>query len=228
MTDYQLKQIEVINELEKQARNNSLQSSAVSPVNDFDNDDRMCLTSSHNPTQGLKDQINKKIIEPLIEVEPNFYYYSLDSLHITIKNVRIINNPPHFDKEDILKAEKVFAKVIPSHKKFKVYFYRLILFPTSLALVGTTDEELDKIVLDLDRGLNKAGIPDDKKYINSKYFFCNMSLVRFSEVSKQFEQKAQEISSTISFAPYTIDSANLLTCNAAYKKRQMVNSWKLA
>ncbi len=228
MTDYQQKQIGVINELEKQSKSNSLQSSAVSPVEDFDSDNRMCLTSSHNPTQSLKDQINKQIIEPLKGIEPNFYYYSLESLHITIKNVRIINNPPHFDQEDILKAEKVFAKVIPNHKKFKVYFYRLILFPMSLALVGTTDEELDKIILDLDRELNKARIPDNKKYINTKYFFCNLSLARFPKASSGFEQKVEEISSIISFAPYIIDSVSLLTCNAAYKKRQIINTWELA
>jgi len=227
MTTYQRKQIAVINEIEKQVNNNSLQFSLVSPVEDYEDDSRLCLTSVHIPKKSLKEQIVKQVIDPLRGVEPNCFYYSQDSLHMTIKNIRVINDPPHFAQSDIAKAEKVFSQVVPNHENFKVYFYRLLLFPNNLALIGTTDEELDDLVLDLDSKLKEAGVPDDKKYTNDKYFFSNMTLARFPEPSDQFKLKVKELSESISIEPYTIDSVTLLTCNAVFKKRNMINTWPL-
>lgn len=181
MTDHHQKQIEIINQIEEQISNNSLGFSVVSPVEDYDNDTRVCLTSVHLPSQSLIKAIREKIINPLKQIESDYYYYSADSLHMTVKNVRVINDPPHFTEEVISKAERVFSQVIPKHKKFNVYFYRLLLFPNNLALIGTTDPELDELFLDLDKGLNREGIPDDKIYINPKYYFCNMTLARFHE-----------------------------------------------
>ncbi|MCR4324420.1 MAG: hypothetical protein NUV69_01910 [Candidatus Curtissbacteria bacterium] len=227
MTNYQQKQIEVINKIEKQVNGNSLRFSTVSPVEDYENDNRQCLTSVHIPNKTLKEKIQTVLTEPLQAIEPDYYYYLPDSLHLTIKNVRVINEPAHFDENDILKVEKVFSETIPKYKEFNVYFYRLLLFPNSLALIGTTDEELDDLVLDLDKKLSEAGVPDDKKYSNLRYFFCNMTLARFSQASKKFKQKVEELSDSIDFEPYAINSVTLLTCNAAFKKRHVINTWSL-
>lgn len=162
MTDHQLQQQQVINKIEEQVKTNSLNFSTVSPIEDYENDPRVCLTSVHLPHDELKQQVQKLLIEPLSKVAPNYYYYSSDSLHMTIKNIRVINNPPHFNEEGAKKAEEVFLKIIPKHKQFNIYFYRLLLFPNNLALIGTTDPELDNIILDLDNVLNEAGVPDDK------------------------------------------------------------------
>lgn len=227
MTDYQNKQIEVINSIETQINNDSLRFSTVSPVKDYESDSRICLTSVHIPSQSLKNQIQKLLVEPLKSVEPNYYYYSPDSMHMTIKNIRVINEPPHFTDSDILKAEEVFSRLIPNHKKFKVYFYRLLLFPNNLALIGTTDPELDQIFLDLDKRLNDVGVPDDKKYTNKEYFFSNMTLARFSKASDSFKRKIEELSNVFPLKPYNVDSVTLLTCNAVFKKRHIVNTWGL-
>lgn len=146
---------------------------------------------------------------------------------MTIKNIRVINDPLHFTTDVISKAEKVFSKIIPIHQRLKVYFYRLLLFPNNLALIGTTDPELDEIVLDLDRKLNEEGIPDDKQYSNSQYFFSNMTLARFSKPSDEFRRRVGELSESILIEPYTVDSVTLLTCNAALKKRKIINTWDL-
>lgn len=226
MTSHQQEQIMVIDTIEQQIRNNSLDVSTVSPVEDFENDSRICLTGVHLPKEGLLSQV-KNIISTLKEIEPTYYYYPDDSLHMTIKNIRVINDPPHFTSEDIAKGENVFSKIIPRHQKFNVYFYRLLLFPNNLALMGTTDPELDTIVLDLDKKLEKAGIPDDKKYNNAKYFFSNMTLARFPKFSDKFRRKVKEVSTALKFKPYLVDSVTLLTCNAVFKKRQIINTWNL-
>ena len=147
---------------------------------------------------------------------------------MTIKSIRVINDPPHFNEEDVQKAEKIFDETIPQHKKFNVYFYRLLLFPNNLALIGTTDEELDNIILDLDKKLTAEGIPDDKVYTNSQYFFSNMTLTRFSTPpSDIFKQKVTELSDSLEFEPYQVDSVTLLTCNAVLRNKQIRGTWEL-
>ncbi|HIH13441.1 TPA: hypothetical protein HA242_06995 [Candidatus Woesearchaeota archaeon] len=66
---------------------------------------------------------------------------------MTIKNIRVINNPPHFTEGDVNQAGKVFSQIIPKHKRFNVYFYRLLLFPNNLALLGTSMEMIGKRIM---------------------------------------------------------------------------------
>lgn len=225
---HQKKQREVINLLEQQVINKTINFSTVAPVEDYEADTRICLTSIHLPHQELITKVQNKLIAPLKEISPNYFFYPDDSLHMTIKNIRVINDPPHFTREDINKAERVFESVVPKHKKFKVYFYRLFLFHNNLALIGTTDPELDDIVLDLDKELNAVGLPDDKKYINDKYFFCNMTLSRFNNTPPlEFVKKVDELSKNIFFEPYVVDSITLITCTAVFTKKNIIKTWQL-
>ncbi|MCL5113556.1 MAG: hypothetical protein M1372_00095 [Patescibacteria group bacterium] len=225
---YQKEQIGLINQIEQQVISRSFRLSAVSPVNDFGKDTRICLTSVHIPHEQLINKIESFLIEPLRKVTPDYFFYPPDSLHMSIKNVRVINDPPHFVNEDISKATQVFESVIPRHKRFNVYFYRLLLFPNNLALVGTTDPELDNIILDLDRELKKAGVPDDKVYISSQRFFSNTTLARFNNApTREFLKRVEELSKSISFEPYTVDSVTLLTCNAVFLDRNIIKTWEL-
>lgn len=225
---HQQKQKEVIDRIASQVNNKSLNFSTVSPVDDFANDSRTCFTSVHLPHQSLLDQVQQDLIEPLSKTEPDFHYYPSDCLHMTIKNVRVINDTPHFSEEDVQRAKIIFAETIPQHKKFNVYFYRLLLFPNNLALIGTTDEELDNIVLDLDSKLTSGGISDDKVYINSHYFFSNITLVRFGTLpSEAFRQKVAHLSESLNFMPYQVNSVTLLTCNSVLKNKQIKGTWEL-
>lgn len=226
MTFHQQQQVQVINQIEQSILQNSLNFSTVAPVDDFENDSRICLTSLHFPNQKLINDV-QKIIYELKKVEPNFYYYPPQSLHLTIKNIRVINDPPNFNQSDVEKAQQIFREVIPKHQKFKVYFYRLLLFPNNLALVGTTDPELDEIVLDLDEKLNKVGVPDDKKYNNERYFFSNMTLARFGGLSSRFASKVKELSAKINFKPYEIDSVTLISGNAVFKNPKIIQRYNL-
>lgn len=155
MNNYQKKQIEIINKIEEDLKAGLINLSSVPPVEDFEKDNRICLTTVHIPNKEFKQKIESDLIQPLREFDPNQYYYSNDSLHITIKSIRTINNPPTFTNEDVIRVENLLDEIIPKHKKFNAYYYRLFLFPTNLALMGTTDEELDNIILDFDEGLKK-------------------------------------------------------------------------
>lgn len=225
---HQKEQVKVIDDIERQTTSGTLKFSTVEPADDFDNDQRFCLTSVHFPKQSLLHKIRKEIQEPLQCIAPEQYYYKPQSLHMTIKNIRVINDPPHFTNEDIETARHVFSRVIPTRHSFNVYFYRLLLLPMNLILAGTTDPELDLIHHDLDRELRTAGIPDNKQYTNSKYFFSNVTVARFTEpVTDKFRQKVQELSQTIQFNPYLVDSVTLIRCNASIAICDKIQTWKL-
>ena len=226
---HQEEQVKVIDKVEEQVKNSSLGFSTVAPVENYENDTRICLTSVHLPNQELVAKVQDTLIKPLREISSDIFYYPPDSLHMTIKNIRVINDPPHFMDEDKQKAKEVFASVIPNHKKFQVYFYRLLVFPNNIALIGTTDPELDSIILDLDKHLNSAGIADDKKYLNSQYFFSNMTLARFNnKPTPEFIKKVNELSDSPVFEPYVVDSVTLITCTVVFTKRNIIGTWKLA
>jgi len=147
---------------------------------------------------------------------------------MTIKNVKVIDDPPTFTDDDVAKVKKVFSETIPKHMLFRVYFYRLILFPNSLSLLGTTDPELDNIFFSLDQKLREINIPDNKKYANKKYFFSNITLARFDKTPPdKFKDMVNKISNSLSFKPYSVDSVTLIVANASLTKCKKVDTWNL-
>lgn len=228
MTTHQNKQREVIAQIEKQIQDDALTFSTVSPIADFDQDPRICLTSVHFPKEKLKQKIIRTIQKPLQEKFPHHYYYPQESLHMTIKNIRVINNPPHFTDSEVEIVKKVFTDAIPKHYSFNVYFYRLLVFPSNLALIGTTDPKLDDLVLDLDRKLKEYSVADDKIYINKKYFFSNMTLVRFTKpIDASFEEEIMRLSRQLDFESYMVDSVTLLQGSATLHKKKIIHTWTL-
>lgn len=227
MKNYQEKQLEIIAKIESQIESCNGKFSVVTPVADFENDERICLTSVHLPSDDFKNRI-QKLIKPLKEKYPEHYYYKPESTHITIKNIRVINDPPHFNDKDIETAKKIFSEVIPKHHKFNAYYFRFMLFQNNLALVGTTDEEYGRIILDLDGEMNKKGIKDDKTYVDTNVFFSNITLARFTKpVDPEFKKMVRKMSDSIEFDPYEIDSVSLITANAALKKLNVIETWGL-
>lgn len=229
MTLHQQKQIEIINQIESQLKNNSFSATAVKPVENFEEDNRIALTSVHFPQLTFVEKIYSQLSEPLKKVFPHAYFYPASSLHLTVKNIRVINDPPHFSENDIEKAKHIYSQVIPRHTSFNVFPYRLLLFKNNLALMSTTDEELDNIILDLDEELKKAGIPDDKLYVNNKYFFSNMTLARFSQQPPiSFVNKIEELSNNLTIAhSYAVNSVSLITSNAVMMKKTTHGQWNL-
>jgi 2'-5' RNA ligase len=228
MTNHQQEQKKIINTIEKQIQTNSLNLSVVTPVKNFDEDKRICLTSVHFPDKVVLSQIQNQIIKPLQLLERDQYFYTPESFHITIKNIRVVNDPPHFDEKEALQTSKIFSAIVPTHKKFNVYFDRLLLFPNNLSLVGTTDPEMDALILDLDQALKKAGIYDDKILVNTKYFLATMTLARFTHpYNDQFRITVSSISDNLTLKPYTIDSVSLVSGNAVLKNPHIYGKWLL-
>ncbi len=106
-----------------------------------------------------------------------------------------------------------------------------MLFPTSVALVGYSNDNLQKLVFSLDKGLKKIGITDDKKYASKKIFFGVISLCRFThKPTKKFLDAVEKISKVkIETLKLKVKDLYLITCNCMNnpKTRKIIETYQL-
>lgn len=227
--NYTLQQEKLVGKIKESLVKDRFVSTIVQMQKAYQNDDQMCLSSLAFINRINSAKIISRIIKPLKQTDPDQYYYSADNLHLTIKNIRTIHKPPIFTKKNTTKVDKLFQKLIPQLPSFTFTLKNLVLFPTSLAIFGYSDNSLQKIVQTLDRGLNGIGVPDDKKYVSDKIFFGVSTLVRFTKLpTKEFINKVKELED-IKIGEFKVNKINLVTCNAVCnpKTRKIINSYNL-
>jgi len=226
--NYIHQQKQLIKKIEESLAAGKVQSTIVEMQKDYAHDDQTCLTLACFVPDDTADKIVNNIIDPLKIIEPDYYYYFPGSLHLTLKNIRTIHKPPLFTEEDIARVDKVFKEIIPQFPPISYYLEDLLLMPTSVSLMGYTMNILKKLVKTLDRGMNKIGVPDDKKYFSDEVFFGNVTLCRFTHrPSTPFVNKVQELKN-INIGEVKIVEANLITCNAVChpKTRKVISTYK--
>jgi 2'-5' RNA ligase len=179
MPTYQEEQFKLFEGLEKQFRQNKSNVSTIKPIKNHAKDKRKSLTSVVFLPRKLQNLLVNKIIKPLKKAGKGIYFYPAESLHATIKNIRIINYPPTFDGNDIKKVKKVFNKVIPKRKSFEFELKGLFETPNSLSVRAYSSEALKLLVKELSKKLVKCDLPDDKKYASNEIFFGNITVCRY-------------------------------------------------
>lgn len=214
-SNYQAKQLEVIRGIEEGFRKGQAVSTVVKPVLDYINDDRVCLTSVAFIPQNFERKIIEKIIRPLSQIDSAQYFYVSGSFHITITNIRTIENPPLFNNDDVEKVRKVFKKIIPKYKPFKFDVKRLFELPTSLAISAFSDETFGDLALELRSEIEKAGVPDNKTYANENIVIGNVTVSRFVDTpSASFQEKIEELKE-VDIGTFEVNKISLITTNAA-------------
>ena len=188
--------------------------SIVPMERDYRGDPRRCLTSVAFVPSATAQRIHCKVIGNLREIQPSHHYYPPDTMHITIKNVRTVHTPPLFTDADIEKCRRVFAEVTARHSPFSFELTQVVTFAASVAVVGFCDEWLKDLVLDLDRELHKAGVPDNKKYISNSVFFGNVTVCRFTAPpSGRLLKVTREMRDAVK-ATVPVTAINLITCDS--------------
>lgn len=200
--------------MEKATQAGNFNATVIGAVNDFANDTRICLTSVVFVPPEIATRITKNIIEPLREIEPDHYYYPPESMHLTIKNVQVINDPPTFTEADVQKVATMMQTIVPQSAAFLFALEGVVQFPTSVSVMGYCDERLQSLVWSLDDNLRKIGIPDNKKYFSDSIFFGNVSVCRFlREPGVAFKAKLKELSATM-IGEMLAKEVSLITCNS--------------
>ena len=173
-----------------------------------------CLTSVVFVPSVAARNIHRNVIGRLRKSQPTHCYYPPDSMHITIKNVRTVATPPLFTETDIEKCRRVFSKVAARHSPFSFELSQVVTFAASVVVVGFCDERLKDLVLDLDRELQIAGVPDNKRYISNSVFFGNVTVCRFTAPpSAGLLQAIREMRDAVKFI-VPVTAINLITCDA--------------
>lgn len=212
--DYQNKQLELINGIEEGFKSGKNPSTVVEPVSDYVNDDRICLTSVVFIPHELEEKIIELVINPLREINPIQYFYVPSSFHITINNIRTIENPPLFNDNDIEKAKEVFKRVIPKYKSFTFDLKRLFELPTSLAIAAFTDKTLANIALELRNELEKADVPDNKTYASQDIVIGSTTISRYTNTpSPKFQEKIKKLKE-VEIGSFEVNKVSLITTNA--------------
>ncbi|MBD2773043.1 hypothetical protein [Iningainema tapete] len=228
--DYVTCQKEVIQQIKGSLQKGQGNASFVEMRRDYENDDETCLTSVAFIPENIGEAILEKIIKPLRNIEPDHFYYSHELLHLTIKNVRTVHKPPLFDESDVVKVNQLFAELIPTFRFLTFTFEDLILFPTSVSLIGYCNEALKDLVLALDSGLREIGVPDNKKYFSDTIFFGNITLCRFTHApSISFQNKVKDLEKIYIGATH-IKTVHLITCNSicSHKTRKIIGTYQLS
>ncbi len=191
--EYQLKQKELFDNLEAKLKKGESSVTLVEPVKDYVNDRRTCLTSVVFIPTELQEKILDKVISPLKEADTRQYYYVPNSFHLTIQNIKTINEPPSFNENDIELAREVFQEVISKFKSINFQIAGIFELPTSLSLRAYSDETLKDLALALRKKLKEAGVPDNKTYASEEVVFGNISISRYTSDPNQafFEQVEQ-------------------------------------
>ncbi len=128
----------------------------------------------------LSNRIEKTILARLKEVDPAHLYYAGDRLHTTVKNVRYARNPRTFTETDAQALVNAGDRVERIWMGLEVALCRLLVLPSSLVLVGLTDERHARFLSEMDNFLLSMGLPDDKSYVRSDVFFVSVTLCRFT------------------------------------------------
>lgn len=227
--NYICQQREMIEQIKNKLKTGQAQSTFVEMQADYDNDVQICLTSLVFVPENLAQLISNRIIKSLENIEANHFYYSAELMHVTIKNIRTINTPPLFTDADAVKVNQLFTEIIPQFSSFTFTFEDVILFPTSVAVIGYCNETLKHLIQALDSGLKEIGVPDNKTYFSDTLFFGNLTVCRLThEPSLAFRHQVKELEN-IQIGEMPVTHIHLITCNSVCspKTRKIVGTYQL-
>lgn len=226
---YQDRQLETIKNIEEIFKKGQTPSTVVEPVADYVLDDRICLTSIVFLPTDIEKEIIEKVIAPLKNADPSQYFYIPGSFHVTINNIRTIENPPLFDEKDIEKAREVVEAVVSKFNSFSFEIGRLFELPTSLAVCAFTDSILGNIALELRSELKKNGIADNKNYASQDVVIGSSTIARYTNTPNQkFLEKLKELREII-IGSFKAEKVSLITTNAVChpSKTKIIDEFEL-
>lgn len=214
MNPFQKKQLDLIRQMESDFASGTATSTVVAMQTDYVNDPQLCLTCVSFLPHDIVDTIQKQLIRPLSVIEPDFYFYPNQSLHITIQNIRVISDPPHFNEIDIAKAQQLLQNFIPAYEPFVFEFSGILLLPTSLAVIVLITPEYDHFVRAFRQTLISADVPDDKQYFSDEIIFANTTICRYThEPSQEFLDEVAKHKQTL-FGSMNVEEVSLIQTNA--------------
>lgn len=214
MDSYYKQQDVLFNEIEERFKKGESPATIVQQLNDYENDDQICLTSVAFVPKNLQELVVSKLISPLKKADPRQYFYLPESLHLTIQNIRTVDNPPQFSASDIEKSKQVFSNIVPKYPPIVFRLKGLFNLPTSLGIRAYAEKTLKDLCLELRHELASAGVPDNKTYASNKIFFGNVSISRYTTTPNAKFDDILNNFKNIDIGIFNVESVFLITTNS--------------
>lgn len=225
---YRQQQEQIINEL-RLLPGKANQSAPPPTGHDYAGDPAMALTSVAFLPPPLARDIRRAVIAPLQLMEPQHYYYPPRAMHLTIKNVRTVHDPPLYTAADIHQAHELFDHVSARHAPFAFTLEQVVALAGSICLIGYGNEQFRELVLDLRAGLQRLGIPDDVPLASTEVFFGNVTLCRYESAPSDGLLRAIMERAYSYRADLRVETIHLITCNRACApaSRRILHTYRL-
>lgn len=191
-------------------------SETVAITTNYASDSRICLTTHTSIPIDLARIIGTRIINPLRNIDPKMHYFTENTLHITINNIRVINDPPHFGPSEIAKVKELLTNLIPNFRPFQFVLHGLLRMPTSISVIALITPEYNDFIKTLRQQLIDIGVPDDKKYFSGDTVFANSTICRFTHTPSVAFMNEVEKHLDESFGIMTSDELSLVSTNAGF------------
>lgn len=230
MTRFQQRQLDLMRQMESSLASDPGASTIVPMQQEYETDQQIALTCVAYLPKRLALTIQDRLIRPLRAIEPEFYYYSTDALHITIQNIRVIHDPPNFSASDIAKVQDVLQTVVPSSGPFPFTLQGLLAMPTSASIIALVNPQYDRFVRHLRTALAQAGIADDKRYFTDEVVFANSTMCRYTHRPSAQFLETLDIFRTMDMGVTTPETVSLVTMNAGAhpSKTQVCGTYRFA
>ena len=178
---FQRKQLALMRQMESELSAGTTDATIVPMQTDYASDPQLCLTLLKTP---LPPHITKRILDrlvsPLVAIEPDFYYYSDKTLHMTIQTIRKVHNPPQYTPAHIARVKTLLTKEIHRHGPFTFDLSGVMSLPTSAAIIALGSFEYTDFILSLRQKLKDADVSTDQTYYRNDIVFANCTICRYT------------------------------------------------
>jgi 2'-5' RNA ligase len=192
----------------------------VEPLRSYAEDTRRFFGVLGFPPKDVVGAI-QEVQEILRGADPAQFYIPPEALHLTVKNIRTIADPPNFTADDLTKVSKILASISARYKPLPLHGRGVLVMPTSISIPVYSIKNFGDLVVDLDSAMNAAGVPDDKKYTSSSVFFTNITIARFLKTpSPEFYRRLKQVSD-LTLPPFELSRLDLVCSNLAFSDGQV-------
>ncbi|HEY9758596.1 MAG TPA: hypothetical protein V6C97_25750 [Oculatellaceae cyanobacterium] len=210
---YRRRQLELFDLLEEKASRGEF-GSFIPIAENFADDNRTSLAAIKFLPQSLSEKIWRELSSPLQDLDGHQFFFAQESLHMTVQNVRKVSDVLNFGSKEIGSACAVLRKSAQQFGTFKFSLEGLMIMPGSVAIRAIAEPRFGEFSRFVRDELKRAGVADDKPYIDDDVIFGNITFCRFTkEPSVSFRAKLRELKAQ-TFGTVEIDSFALATTNA--------------
>lgn len=213
LSEYQQKQREIFEELERKAKEGAF-GSFIPMTADFADDNRLSLAAIKFLPRELSLVIEKTLVAPLRKADERQFFFATESLHMTVQNVRKISDTPTFGPADVEAARAAFRKVASKYSAFEFTLEGFLVLPASIAIRAIAEPKYAEFSRAIRDELKLSGVADDKPYINDDIVFGNITFCRFTHPPTEAFLEVVEQLRNCRPGKLRIDSFALMSTNA--------------